>query len=193
MISVGWGGVSASAARPVRRRSLAVRLRRLQPWHSNAGKRLVKSPKMYVRDSGLVHALLGIDSHDALLSHPVVGNSWEGFVVETLLNAAPLNTSSGFYRTSNGAEIDLLLNLPGHGLWAIEIKRGATGKPRRGFYSACDDLKPDRRFLVQGGHGSYPLGEGIEALGLRELAGLLNPPSPRWPSPPSHTWPTRLS
>ena len=168
-------------------------LRRLQPWHSNAGKRLVKSPKMYVRDSGLVHALLGIDSHDALLSHPVVGNSWEGFVVETLLNAAPLNTSSGFYRTSNGAEIDLLLNLPGHGLWAIEIKRGVNGKPRRGFYSACDDLKPDRRFLVQGGHGSYPLGEGIEALGLRELAGLLNPPSPRWPSPPSHTWPTRLS
>lgn len=150
-------------------------LRRLQPWHSNTGKRLVKSPKMYVRDSGLVHALLGIDSHDALLSHPVVGNSWEGFVVETLLNAAPLNTSSGFYRTSNGAEIDLLLNLPGQGLWAIEIKRGATGKPRRGFYSACDDLKPARRFLVHGRQGSYPLGEGIEALGLRELAGLLNP------------------
>ena len=156
-------------------------LRRLPPWHSNAGKRLVKSPKMYVRDSGLVHALLGIDSQDALLSHPVVGNSWEGFVVETLLNAAPLNTSSGFYRTSNGAEIDLLLNLPGHGLWAIEIKRSATRKPRRGFYSACDDLKPDRRFLVQGGHGSYPLGDRVEALGLRELAGLLNPLSTQRP------------
>lgn len=148
-------------------------LRRLQPWHSNVGKRLVKSPKLYVRDSGLVHALLGIDSLDALLSHPVVGNSWEGFVVETLQNAAPLNTSSGFYRTSNGAEVDLLLNPPGAGLWAIEIKRGSTAKPRRGFHAACDDLRPQRRWLVHGGAERYPLGNGVEALGLRELAGLL--------------------
>lgn len=154
-------------------------LRRLQPWHSNVGKRLVKSPKLYVRDSGLVHALLGIDTFDVLLSHPVVGNSWEGFVVETLLNAAPLNTTNGFYRTSNGAEVDLLLNLPGQGLWAIEIKRSTAGKPRRGFYHACEDLKPHRRFLVHGEQDSYPLGDGVEALGLRELVTLLNPPSPR--------------
>jgi len=145
-------------------------LRRLQPWHSNTGKRLVKSPKMYVRDSGLVHALLGIGSHDALLSHPVVGNSWEGFALETLLNAAPLNTSSGFYRTSNGAEVDLLLDLPGCGLWAIEIKRGAASKPRRGFYSACEDLLPAKRWLVHPGKETYPLGEGVQAIGLRELA-----------------------
>jgi predicted AAA+ superfamily ATPase len=148
-------------------------LRRLQPWHSNVGKRLVKSPKLYVRDSGLVHALLGLGSHDRLLSHPVVGNSWEGFAVETLLNAAPINSSSGFYRTSNGAEVDLLLDIPGQGLWAIEIKRSSTAKPRRGFHAACEDLKPQRRWLVHGGTDRYPLGAGVHALGLRELAGLL--------------------
>lgn len=145
-------------------------LRRLQPWHSNVGKRLVKSPKLYVRDSGLVHALLGIPTLEALLSHPVLGNSWEGFAIETLLNAAPLNTNRGFYRTSNGAEVDLLLEMPGAGVWAIEIKRGANSKPRRGFYTACDDLQPTQRWLVHGGHDRYPLGDGVQAIGLRELA-----------------------
>jgi predicted AAA+ superfamily ATPase len=148
-------------------------LRRLQPWHSNAGKRLVKSAKLYVRDSGLVHALLGIASMDALLSHPVLGNSWEGFVVENLLNTAPLNTSIGFYRSSNGAEVDLVLDIPGTGLWAIEIKRGAASKPRRGFYSACEDLQPVRRWMVHGGADRYPLGDGVEAIGLHALAGEL--------------------
>ncbi len=148
-------------------------VRRLQPWHSNAGKRLLKSPKLYVRDSGLVHALLGIPSHDALLSHPVVGNSWEGFAIESLLNSAPINTSSGFYRTSNGAEVDLVMNMPGKGLWAIEIKRGIHSKPRRGFYSACEDLKPDHRWLVHGGADQYPIGDGIEAIGLRGIIELL--------------------
>lgn len=145
-------------------------LHRLQPWHSNVGKRLVKSPKLYVRDSGLVHALLGISTLEALLSHPVLGNSWEGFAIETLLNAAPLNTNRGFYRTSNGAEVDLLLEIPGEGVWAIEIKRGANSKPRRGFYAACDDLQPTQRWLVHGGSDIYPLGEGVQAIGLRDLA-----------------------
>jgi len=145
-------------------------LRRLQPWHSNVGKRLIKSPKLYVRDSGLVHALLGITSNEALLSHPVLGNSWEGFAVETLLNTAPLNSASGFYRSSNGAEIDLLLDMPGQGLWAIEIKRGAASKPRRGFYAACEDLKPAKRWMVHGGPDRYPLGDEVQAIGLRALA-----------------------
>ena len=121
-------------------------LRRLAPWHSNAGKRMVKSPKLYIRDSGLVHALLGNGTMDALLSHPVVGHSWEGFAIETLLNAAPVNTSSGFYRTSNGAELDLVLDIPGQGVWASEVKRGLVAKPKRGFYSACDDIGPARRW-----------------------------------------------
>ena len=148
-------------------------MRRLQPWYGNAGKRLVKSPKVYVRDSGLVHALLGIGSHDALLSHPVVGLSWEGFVLETLINAAPLNTGCGFYRSSNGAEVDLLLDIPGQGLWAVEVKRSASGKPRRGFYSACADLAPARRYLVYPGTESYPVGDGVQAIGLRQLAAAL--------------------
>ncbi len=148
-------------------------VRRLQPWHSNVGKRLVKSPKLYIRDSGLVHALLGITTQDDLLSHPVVGSSWEGFAVEALLNAAPINTSSGFYRTSNGAEVDLLLDMPGQGLWAIEVKRGTSSKPRRGFYSACEDLKPTRKYMVHARADRYPFGDGVEAIGLRELAQLI--------------------
>lgn len=148
-------------------------LRRLSPWHSNMGKRMVKSPKLYVRDSGLVHALLGIVSLDNVLAHPVVGNSWEGFVVEALLNAAPVNTSAGFYRTSNGAEIDLVMNLPGHGVWAIEIKRGLGSPPKRGFYSACEDIAPSRRFVVYPAGEAYAHGEGVQALGLRAMVELL--------------------
>jgi predicted AAA+ superfamily ATPase len=90
-----------------------------------------------------------------------------------LLNAAPLNTSSGFYRTSNGAEVDLLLDMPGHGLWAIEIKRGADSKPRRGFYSACEDLQPAKRWLLYPGSETYPVGEGVQVIGLRALSGLV--------------------
>ncbi len=150
-------------------------VRRLLPWHANPGKRQVKAPKVYIRDSGLVHALLNIGDLDALLGHPVVGNSWEGFVVENLLNAAPSGATSGFYRTGGGAEIDLLLDIPGLGLWAIEIKRGAQSRPRRGFYQACADLQPApaRRLMVYPGEESYPLGDGVEAVGLAELiAGL---------------------
>lgn len=147
-------------------------LRKLPPWHSNLGKRLVKSPKVYVRDSGLLHALLGLPSHEALLAHPVVGNSWEGFAIETLLNAAPRDAQSGFYRSSNGAEIDLLIDAPGLGLLAIEVKKASNAKPRRGFHSACEDLQPTHKFLVHGGADGapYPVGDGVMAVGLRHLA-----------------------
>ena len=147
-------------------------LRKLPPWHSNLGKRLVKSPKVYVRDSGLLHALLGLASHDALLAHPVVGNSWEGFVIETLLNAAPREAQVGFYRSSNGAEIDLVIDTPSQGLVAIEVKKSSSAKPRRGFYSACEDLQPVHKFLVHSGADdeSYPVGDGVVAVSLRGLA-----------------------
>lgn len=146
-------------------------VRRLLPVHANVGKRLVKSPKTYVRDSGLVHALLGIEGMDELLGHPVVGASWEGFVVETLLNVAPARTGAGFYRTAAGAEIDLVLTLPGKtGTWAIEIKRSLTARPERGFYNALDDIKPAKAFVVHAGQNRYPVTGGIEAIGLRELA-----------------------
>lgn len=148
-------------------------VRRLLPFHSNLGKRLVKSPKVYIRDSGIVHALLGIPDHNALTGHPVVGASWEGFVLENLLAAAPANPTASFYRTTAGAEIDLVLETPGHGLWAIEIKRGLSPKPGKGFHIACADLQPNRRFVVYSGLARYPISTETEAIGLKDMAALL--------------------
>jgi uncharacterized protein len=148
-------------------------VRRLQPFQTNIGKRLVKSPKVFIRDSGIVHALLGIADQETLLGHPVVGASWEGIVIENLVTAAPLRTAALFYRTVAGAEIDLLLEIPGHGLWAIDIKRGVSARPEKGFYVACDDLKPVRRFVVNSGEERYGISEGVEAIGLRALAAML--------------------
>jgi len=145
-------------------------VRRLPPYHANVGKRLVKSPKTYVRDSGLVHTLLRLDTYEQLLGHPIVGMSWEGHVIETVMHAAPDRCQASFYRTATGAEIDLLLELPGNRHWAIEIKRGLAPKLEKGFYIACEDLKPDRTFVVYSGTDRYPKGKGIEVIGLRELA-----------------------
>lgn len=148
-------------------------VRRLAPFHANIGKRLVKSPKVYVRDSGLVHALLGIEDYGDLAGHPVLGMSWEGFVIENLLACAPARTRAGFYRTAAGAEIDLLLEPPGGGLWAVEIKSGLTPRLERGFHHACEDLKPARTFVVYQGTERYPLTPNVQAIGLHELAGML--------------------
>ena len=145
-------------------------VRRLSPWHKNVGKRLVKSPRVYVRDSGIVHALLGLNSKETLLGHPIVGSSWEGFAIENLLAVAPEGTEASFYRTSAGAEIDLVLKLPGNRLWAIEIKRGLNPKPEKGFYNACADLKPDARYLVYSGTEHFPLTADIVAISLAGLA-----------------------
>ena len=144
-------------------------VRRLSPWHRNVGKRLVKSPKVFVRDSGLVHALLGLGNKEQLLGHPVVGPSWESFVLETLLVLAPRGTEANFYRTAAGAEIDLVLTLPGGKLWAVEIKRSSAPKLERGFNLACADLKPARRFVVYPGADRFPLDAETEVLGLAEL------------------------
>ena len=145
-------------------------VRRLQPWHANLGKRLVKSPKVYVRDSGLVHALLLIQDKETLLSHPVVGASWECFVIENLIAAAPEHVQAYFYRTGGGAEIDLLLSWPDGQLWAIEIKRSLTPKVERGFHAACADLIPTRKFVVYPGTERYRLAADIEVISLVELA-----------------------
>lgn len=150
-------------------------VRRLPPFHANVGKRLVKSPKTYVRDSGLTHALLNIETYEDLLGHPVSGPSWEGFVIENLIVAAPSRTMASFYRTAAGAEIDLLLEIGGrHGTWAVEVKRGLSAKPQRGFYQAVEDIQPAKAFVVHAGEDRYPISESIEAIGLRELAGLLS-------------------
>jgi len=148
-------------------------VRRLSPWHRNVGKRLVKSPKVYVRDSGIAHALLGIRDKESLLGHPVAGQTWESFVIETVIAAAPDGTEAHFYRTSNGTEIDLILTLPGAKQWAIEVKRSSAPKLERGFHSACADLHPEKRFLVYPGSEKFPLDESTDAIGVVSLAKML--------------------
>jgi predicted AAA+ superfamily ATPase len=148
-------------------------VRRVQPWHRNVGKRLVKSPKITIRDSGLVHALLGLANREGLLGHPIVGASWEGFVIETLLRVAPPGIEASFYRTSAGAEMDLVLVFPGGRIWAIEVKRSVVPKPERGFYHALAALAPDRSFVVYSGQERFPLSDQTEAIGLVDLARAL--------------------
>lgn len=147
--------------------------RRLAPWHKNVGKRLVKSPKIFVRDSGVVHALLGLVSKEDVLGHPVAGQSWEGFVVENLINAAPHGTESSFYRASGGAEIDLILAMPGRAPWAIEIKRSLEPKVSKGFHNACEDIEPGKKYVVYPGTELYRLSRDVEAAGAGELARTL--------------------
>jgi predicted AAA+ superfamily ATPase len=148
-------------------------VRRLPAFHRNVGKRLVKAPRVYVRDSGITHALLGLTDLEAVLGHPVAGVSWEGFVIESLLAAAPARTEAAFYRTAAGAEVDLVLTLPGGRLWAIEIKRSLAPKLDRGFHQARRDLEPTHAFVVYPGTGRYPLDRGTEVVGLVELGRTL--------------------
>lgn len=148
-------------------------LRRLPSLRANVGKRLVKSPKVYVRDSGLVHGLLGIPSATSLAGHPVVGQSWEGFVIEALLSVLPWPALASFYRTSAGAEVDLVLEFPSGDTWAIEIKRSLTAKVSKGFHVACEDLKPTRAFVVHAGEERFPATRDAEGIGVRELAAMV--------------------
>jgi len=144
-------------------------VRRLQSWTFNAGKRLVKAPKVYVRDSGITHALLNITGYNELLGHPVVGGSWEGFVIENILSVAPERTLPFYYRTTGGAEIDFVLEFSGMEKWAIEIKRSSAPSLSKGFYIACDDIKADRRYVVYAGKDTFPLGDGATAISLPAL------------------------
>lgn len=151
-------------------------VRRLPPYFANVGKRLVKAPKVYIRDSGVLHTLLGLATLDDVLSHPVVGPSWEGFAIENLIAAAPFGTVPWFYRTTAGAEIDLLLQLPDQQLWAIEIKRTTAPRTSRGFELAANDLAAARRFVVYSGAEEFPLSAETTAAPLEtamaELAAL---------------------
>lgn len=141
-------------------------VRRLQPWTTNEGKRLVKSPKVYVRDSGITHALLNIGSYNELLGHPVAGGSWEGFVIENILSAAPANARPYFYRTAHGAEIDLVIEFSGQEKWAIEIKRNSTPVLSKGFYLAQEDVQPEKSFVVYAGLDKFPMSGNVTAISL---------------------------
>jgi len=144
-------------------------VRRLRPWTFNISKRLVRSPKVYLRDSGITHALLNIDSFNNLLGHPVVGGSWEGFVIENIMSVVPSRTQPFYYGTPGGAEIDLLLEFSPTEKWAIEIKRKSSPTLSRGFHTACDDVKPQKKFVVYSGNNSFPLGNNVMAVSLPDL------------------------
>ncbi len=149
-------------------------VRRLPPFRANVAKRLVKAPRIYLRDSGLLHALLGIADANQLLRSPFLGPSWEGFAIETMLAAAPWNTQASFYRTAQGAEVDLVLDLPGRPRpWAVDIKYGSPPRLARGFRIACRDIDPERIFVVHSGERRFPIRAGVVAISLPELAALL--------------------
>ncbi len=143
-----------------------VLVRRLQPYSFNIGKRLVKTPKVYVRDSGIAHALLNIGGNNDLLGHPVVGGSCEGFVIENILSVTPPSAKPYFYRTSAGAEIDLILEFGIDEKWAIEIKRSSAPKLSKGFYSACDDIRPSQKFVVYSGPDTFKSGQNVTVVSL---------------------------
>ena len=144
-------------------------IRRLQPYTFNIGKRLVKAPKVYVRDSGITHALLNIESYNELLSHPVIGGSWEGFVIENIMAIAPTNVNPYFYRTAEGAEIDLVLEFGITERWAIEIKRNSAPTISKGFYIACEDIQATRKFVVYSGQETFKVKNDIFLISLFDL------------------------
>ena len=144
-------------------------VRRLRPWSGNTGKRLVRTPKVYVRDSGLTHALLDLETWEQVLGHPVAGASWEGFAVENIIAVAGDRRTPYFYRTEDGAEIDLLFERGGSVDMVIEIKRSTAPTLSRGFSLARQALKPREAYLMHGGTDSWPMADGVTAIGLREL------------------------
>lgn len=144
-------------------------VRRLSPWHTNTGKRLTRSPKIFVRDTGLLHQLLGIVDRESLLGHPVVGASWEGFMIENIINAVGPETAAHFYRTSAGAEIDLVLTPPGASPIAIEIKRSLSPSVSKGFHIASADIAATDRYILYPGEESYPLGNSTRVVSLSDL------------------------
>jgi len=176
-----WNGAemarSLSTSEPTARRHLdaltdALVVRQLPPWIANIGKRQVKAHKVYVRDTGTLHRLLGIDSYQDLLAHPIVGASWEGLVVEHL---ARWGVPMYYWRTQAGAEIDVVLDF-GSRQWGIEIKRTDTPKVTQGMRRALDDLGLERIIVVHAGSERFPLAERIEAVPARELLSSPEPP-----------------
>ncbi|WP_339792967.1 MAG: ATP-binding protein [Imperialibacter sp.] len=148
-------------------------IRTLRPWAGNVGKRLVKSPKVYIRDSGLTHSLLNLITMDDLLGHTIAGLSWEGFVMENMLSNLKLGSTPWFYRTSAGAEIDLIIEKPGGGNFAIEIKKSLTPVLSKGFYHACEDVRAVERFVVYPGTEEYSIGNGVIAIPVGNAMQLL--------------------
>lgn len=144
-------------------------VRRVEPWYANVKKRLVKSPRYYVRDSGVLHRLLGITDYNALLSNPILGKSWEGFVVENIHSVMPRFSETYFYRTAAGAEIDLVIKMPNSEIWAVEIKHGVAPKIGKHYSKTCDDVGATHKFIVYGGDDEFPIGDNVRMISLPKI------------------------
>ena len=170
--AMGFSGHSAKHYLDILEKLLLVR--RLQPWYSNVGKRLVKTPRVYVRDSGILHALLDLATKENLRNHSVFGKSWEGFAIESLIDSGLGRVKPYFFRTSAGAEADLVLEFAPGRCWVVEIKFGAASAPSRGFYRVADYLSAERRLLVHSGFSRTTLRRDVEALPLLQAMNEVN-------------------
>jgi predicted AAA+ superfamily ATPase len=150
-------------------------VRQIQPWAGTTKKRLVKAPKIYLRDTGLMHRLLNIADFETLLGHPSIGSSWEGFIVENIINHLSDKWRYSYYRTSAQAEVDLVLEGPRQEVWAIEIKRSIAPHVRKGFHLASQDVHATKRFVIYPGSERFPLAREIEALSIVQFLQLLHP------------------
>ncbi|MFO7880214.1 MAG: ATP-binding protein [Bacteroidales bacterium] len=148
-------------------------VRQIQPWSGNIKKRLVKSPKIYLRDSGILHSLLNISDAESLFSHPKIGASWEGFIIENIINQLDDNWEYSYFRTTNQAEIDLVLTSPDNSVWAIEVKRASAPKVTRGYHEACSDISATHKWVVTTNNDRYPLTEGTEVIGISEFLKII--------------------
>lgn len=144
-------------------------VRQLPPWSGNTKKRLIKSPKIYLRDTGLMHRLLNISSFDMLLGHPSVGPSWEGFITESILNQLSDKWQYSYYRTSAKAEIDLVLEAPNGQIWAIEVKRSIAPKVSKGFHLGAEDIQAHQKIVIYPGEETFSLGNDTLAMPIVEL------------------------
>lgn len=152
-------------------------IRRLEPWSRNVGKRMVKSPRFYIRDSGIQHRLLGIHNHENLLSNPTMGKSWEAFVIENIYSILPKTAQIYFYRTRAGSEIDLLIQFPSEKIWAVEIKYGLTPKVSKNFHITSEEIKANRRYVIYGGDDEFPIKNNIK---VTSLGKFMNQLKKRW-------------
>lgn len=148
-------------------------VRQLTPWSGNIKKRLVKAPKVYIRDSGILHSLVQLQTMEDLFSHPVIGASWEGFVIENIINQLNNKWDYSYYRTATQAEIDLVLQTPDNEIWAVEIKRTAAPKLTRGFYEACRDVEATHKWVISANMDRYPLPHKVEVIGLFDFMRIL--------------------
>ena len=146
-------------------------MRVLQPFAGNLKKRLVKAPRTYIRDSGLLHALLGLGTRDAVLGHPLAGASWEGFVIEQIANLAPRGAQISFFRTSAGAELDLVVE-KGARRFVFEVKLSSAPSVSKGFWLAREDVEAEHAFVVAPVASSYPLAKGVEVIPAERIAEL---------------------